>query len=72
MLKGELVRFGRFEWWSEKEKANINSHKDANKNGGLKKTRQTAVTTRTQITMGFRLETFCLFLTIRIFMRYMT
>ncbi len=33
MLKGELVRCGRFEWWSEKEKANIINHKDANNNG---------------------------------------
>ena len=33
MLKGELVRFGRFEWWSEKENANIKNHKDANNNG---------------------------------------
>ena len=33
MLKGELVQFGRFEWWSEKENANIKNHKDANNNG---------------------------------------
>ena len=33
MLKGELVKFGRFEWWSEKENANIRNHKDANNNG---------------------------------------
>ena len=33
MLKGELVKFGRFGWWSEKENANIRNHKDANNNG---------------------------------------
>ena len=33
MLKGELVRCGRFEWWSEKDKANCSNHKDANNNG---------------------------------------
>ena len=33
MLKGELVQFGRFEWWSEKENANIKNHKGANNNG---------------------------------------
>ena len=35
MLKGELVKFGRFEWWSEKENANIKNHKGANNNGIL-------------------------------------
>ena len=28
MLKGELVKFGRFEWWSEKENANLRNHKE--------------------------------------------
>ena len=33
MPKGELVVCGRFEWWSEKNEANILNHKDANNNG---------------------------------------
>ena len=33
MPKGELVVRGRFEWWSEKNEANILNHKDANNNG---------------------------------------
>ena len=33
MPKGELVVSGKFEWWSEKDEANILKHKDANNNG---------------------------------------
>ena len=33
MPKGELVVSGKFEWWSEKDEANIRNHKDANNNG---------------------------------------
>ena len=33
MPKGKLVICGNFEWWSEKEEANIRNHKDANNNG---------------------------------------
>lgn len=33
MPKGKLVVSGKFEWWSEKDEANILKHKDANNNG---------------------------------------
>ena len=33
MPKGELVTLGKFEWWSEKNEANIVNHKDANNKG---------------------------------------
>ena len=33
MPKGELVTCGRFEWWSEKDEANIENHKDKNNRG---------------------------------------
>lgn len=33
MPKGELVICGKFEWWAEKNEANIEKHKDANNNG---------------------------------------
>lgn len=33
MPKGELIVCGKFEWWSEKDEANIQKHKDANNNG---------------------------------------
>ena len=33
MPKGELVILGKFEWWSEKDEANVKNHKDANGNG---------------------------------------
>ena len=33
MPKGELIICGKYEWWSEKEEANITKHKDANNNG---------------------------------------
>lgn len=33
MPKGKLIVCGNFEWWSEKNEANIMNHKDANKQG---------------------------------------
>lgn len=33
MPKGKLVVEGRFEWFGEKDEANIRNHKDANNNG---------------------------------------
>lgn len=33
MPKGKLVVSGKFEWWSEKDEANMRNHKDANNNG---------------------------------------
>ena len=33
MPKGELVISGKFEWWSEKDEANMRNHKDANNKG---------------------------------------
>ncbi|MCI5520908.1 MAG: BrnT family toxin [Treponema sp.] len=33
MPKGELVVCGKFEWWSEKDEINIDTHKDANNIG---------------------------------------
>lgn len=33
MPKGEIVIHGKFEWWSEKNEANMMKHKDSNNNG---------------------------------------